>query len=222
MRSSRFSLSHELFPSPSTVRPGAFTGVIFAASASAKGGDALAVDRDGVISAARCCISASVPRFVLVSSRAVTRPDSAVYQLLNLVGKGIMKAKIEGEDALRDMYARAPRDAGAYTIVRPGGLTTGDALGPEALELNQGDDKSGRISRADVAGLCVAALSDPAAADTTFECYELETAKPVESVGLSNMLKQRDPTPYTSGRERRGSTYAALFEGLAAQSGTRS
>merc|ERR1711967_34234 len=119
------------------------------------------------------------------------------------------KAKIEGEDALRDMYARAPRAAGAYTIVRPGGLTTGDALGPEALELNQGDDKSGRISR-------------PDAADTTFECYELETAKPVESVGLSNMLKQRDPTPYTSGRERRGSTYAALFEGLAAQSGTRS
>ena len=159
MRSSRFSLSHELFPSPSTVRPGAFTGVIFAASASAKGGDALAVDRDGVISAARCCISASVPRFVLVSSGAVTRPDSAVYQLLNLVGKGIMKAKIEGEDALRDMYARAPRDAGAYTIVRPGGLTTGDALGPEALELNQGDDKSGRIFRAPTSLASVSLLS---------------------------------------------------------------
>lgn len=197
------------------VRPGAFTGVIFAASASAKGGDAVAVDRDGAVGAARCCIAAGVPRYVLVSSGTVTRPDSAVYQLLNLVGKGIMKAKIEGEDAIRGMYARAPAAAGAYTVVRPGGLTTGEALGPGALELNQGDDKSGRISRTDVAGLCVAALSDPAAADTTFECYELETAKPVESVGLSNLLKQRDPTPYRSGRERRGSTYAELFEGLA-------
>ena len=198
------------------IRPG-LGGVIFAASASAKGGDAAAVDRDGVIAAARCCIAARVPRYVVVSSGTVTRPDSAVYQLLNLVGKGIMEAKIAGEDGARALYREegvAAQGLG-YTVVRPGGLTSGPSRGAAALELNQGDDKSGRLSRADVAELCIASLASPAAFDATFECYERETAKPVERVGLSNLLKSRDPTPFTSGRECTGAELSVLLGGLA-------
>jgi hypothetical protein len=41
---------------------------------------------------------------------------------------------------------------------RPGGLTLDPALGVAELELNQGDDKSGRIARADVADICVNAI----------------------------------------------------------------
>jgi uncharacterized protein YbjT (DUF2867 family) len=161
--------------------------VIFAASASASGSTPFPVDRDGVINAAKCCIAAGVPRLVVVSSGTVTRPDSAVYKLLNTIGHGIMEAKIQGEDIARELYADPSvlKQKLGYTIIRPGGLTTGESLGPAALELNQGDSKSGRLSRADVAGLCINCLDSSDTFDTTFECYETLTGKPVESVGLS-------------------------------------
>lgn len=190
--------------------------VIFAASASTKGGDAFAVDQQGVINVAQACIANNVPRLVIVSSGTVTRPDSAVYKLLNTVGKGIMQAKIQGEDAVRALYADPTvrvQNLG-YTVVRPGGLTMGESLGPSALELNQGDTKSGRLSRADVAAICVNALDSETTWDTTFECYEALTAKPIESVGLSNILKLKGESTFVSGKERRGSTWAALFDGL--------
>jgi uncharacterized protein YbjT (DUF2867 family) len=190
--------------------------VIFAASASAKGGTAFAVDRDGVLAAAQACIANNVPRFIVVSSGTVTRPDSAVYKLLNVVGRGIMEAKIQGEDAVRELYANPDMIAKklGYTVVRPGGLTTGPSLGAAALELNQGDNKSGRLSRADVAAICVQCLNSSDTFDATFECYELLTAKPVESVGLGNIMKSKDPTPFLSGKERQGKTWDTLFAGL--------
>jgi hypothetical protein len=46
-----------------------------------------------------------------------------------------------------------------YTVVRPGGLTEDDPRGVGAIELNQGDDKSGKIARGDVAAICVSAGS---------------------------------------------------------------
>ena len=136
-------------------------------------------------------------------------------------GKGIMEAKIQGEDAVRELYANPDlltRKIG-YTVVRPGGLTTGESLGVTALELNQGDSKSGRLSRADVAAICVQCLDSSDAFDTTFECYETLTAKPVESVGLSNLLKSKDPTIFVSGKERRGETWSSLFAGLERDTG---
>ena len=77
--------------------------------------------------------------------------------------------------------------------------------------MNQGDDKSGRLSRAYVAGICVACLENESTFDATFECYESNTAKPVDNVGLSNILKQTDPTSYKSGREHQGETYNELL-----------
>lgn len=190
--------------------------VIFAASASASGSTPFPVDRDGVINAAKCCIAAAVPRLVVVSSGTVTRPDSAVYKLLNTIGHGIMEAKIQGEDIARELYADPSvlRQNLGYTVIRPGGLTTGESLGPAALELNQGDSKSGRLSRADVAGLCINCLDSSDTFDTTFECYESLTGKPIESVGLSNILKLTNPTDFKSGFERQGETWSALFAGL--------
>jgi uncharacterized protein YbjT (DUF2867 family) len=189
--------------------------VIFCASVSSNQ-DSFAVDRDGVINAARCCIEQQIPRLVVVSSGAVSRPDSPVYLLLNTVAGGIMEAKIEGEDAVRDIY-RDPRlvESGiGYTVIRPGGLNNDDPVGPGGLELNQGDTKSGRLSRQDVASLCVACLDSASAFDATFECYNKETAKPLESVGLSNILKLRNPTEFKSGRECQGSSFDELFRGL--------
>jgi nucleoside-diphosphate-sugar epimerase len=124
-------------------------GVIYAASASRKGGSPALVDRDGVIAAAQACIAARVPRYVVISSGAVTRPDSLIYKLLNSFGN-IMEAKIQGEDEVRRLYADPTvleRRLG-YTIVRPGGLSMEAAVGPSQLELNQGDMISGRLPRA--------------------------------------------------------------------------
>ena len=97
-------------------------GVIFAASASRQkdakaSSNAKAVDYRGVVDcgawcpspraprpshpspiatrhAAKLCISADVPRMVLVSSGGVSKPTSAVYLFLNLAANGIMDAKM--------------------------------------------------------------------------------------------------------------------------------
>jgi NAD(P)H-binding len=168
-------------------------GVIYAASASKRGGTPQEVDRDGAIAAARACIAHDVPRFVLVSSGAVTRPDSSIYLILNSFGK-IIEAKIAGEDAVRAMYAHEQvtgKDGNnlGYTVIRPGGLTLEPSVGVSSLELNQGDRISGRLPRADVAALCVESIYSEYTLDTTFECYEASTAKPLESVGLSNICE---------------------------------
>ena len=97
---------------------------------------------------------------------------------------------------LRELYAsKEVMGKGlGYTIVRPGGLTTEKGLRPSFLEANQGDDKSGRLSRADVAGICIGCLDVPTTFDTTFECYIKDTATPIDDVGLSNILRSTETT----------------------------
>ena len=200
--------------------------VIFAASASRqadakKTSNAKAVDNVGLVNCAKLCIEKSVPRLVVVSSGGVSKPSSAVYIFLNLAANGIMDAKIAGEDAVRRLYA-APglteKNIG-YTVVRPGGLLRDPGLGVSAVELNQGDTKSGRINRADVAAICIESLDSKAAFDTTFECYYKDTAKGLDDVMKSNAAAvgagvKTTPTETSTGRERRGDTWPKLFEGL--------
>ena len=114
---------------------------------------------------------------------------------------------------MRDLYHdKSVVDKGlGYTIVRPGGLTSDPIhTWSISLEVNQGDDKSGRLSHADVAGICIACLENESTFDSTFECYQTNTAKPVENVGLSNILKQTDPTSYKSGQEQ-ASLYCFVY-----------
>ena len=213
------------------ITPNSLSGVIYAASASrqpdAKAtSNAKAVDKDGVVTCAKLCIASDVSRLVLVSSGGVSKPTSAVYLFLNVAAGGIMDAKISGEDQLRALYAApgvAKRGVG-YTVVRPGGLTYEPPLGVGALELNQGDTKSGRIARSDVAAICVESLYSAAAFDTTFECYNGDTAKELNAVFASNARGMasgdasgaKDPTQPTmlTGTERRGNSWPQLFEGL--------
>ena len=200
--------------------------VIFAASASRqadakKTSNAKAVDNIGLVNCAKLCIEKGVPRLVVVSSGGVSKPSSAVYIFLNLAANGIMDAKIAGEDAVRKLYAApglAEKNVG-YTVVRPGGLLRDPGLGVSAVELNQGDTKSGRINRADVAAICIESLDSKAAFDTTFECYYKDTAKGLDDVMKSNAAAvgagvKTTPTETSTGRERRGDSWPKLFEGL--------
>lgn len=193
-------------------------GVVFAASASKQGGPPSAVDNAGLVGVAKACIDSKVPHLVIVSSGAVTKPSSPVYQFLNLFGK-IMEEKIKGEDEVRRLYAEhnvGSENKLTYTVIRPGGLTLDPPKGVDAVELNQGDTKSGRISRADVAALCIESISFPnSTGGTTFECYDADTGAPLATVGLSNIAKKKtDGEAFVSGKERRGATYKELFTDL--------
>eukprot|EP01038_Epipyxis_sp_PR26KG_P005604 gene5604-7736_t len=181
------------------------SAVVFAASASNKGGNAKQVDYLGVENVAKECIRLGIPRLIVISSGAVTKPDSFGYKITNLFG-GIMDYKLKGENSLRELYKSQP--SLSYAIVRPGGLQDGDAEGPSAIELNQGDTIIGEINRADVAQFVAqAAISKSLPKDVTFEIYGSESRNPLQP-----------EFPKISGLERNGKqfdgSFEKIFEGL--------
>ena len=193
--------------------------VIFAASASKQGGTPSEVDNIGLKNVASACIANGVPHLVIVSSGGVSKPDSPIYKFLNIFG-GIMEEKIKGEDTVRSMYANLKDESGkqglTYTIVRPGGLTEDPIRGVSEVALSQGDVRSGRISRYDVAKLCVEATLYPElTASTTFECFDADTGKELGSVGMSNLLKQKSaPSELANEKDLRGKSYKEIFSSL--------
>ncbi|KAL9233981.1 hypothetical protein vseg_008909 [Gypsophila vaccaria] len=108
------------------------------------------------------------PRFIHVSSAGVTRPDRPGLDLtkqppavrLNKELDFILTYKLKGEDLLRESGI-------PYTIVRPCALTE-EPAGADLI-FDQGDNITGKISREEVARICVAALASPHARDKTFE-----------------------------------------------------
>ncbi|MDB9346054.1 CIA30 family protein [Nodularia spumigena CS-586/05] len=110
----------------------------------------------------------SFPQFVLVSSAGVTRPgrpginldeEPPVVRLNDQLG-GILTWKLKGEDSLR--ASGIP-----YTIIRPCALT--EEAGGKELIFEQGDNIRGKISRDDVAELCVRSLQQSHAHNITLE-----------------------------------------------------
>eukprot|EP00892_Ulva_mutabilis_P002707 jgi/Ulvmu1/12437/UM009_0089.1 len=107
-------------------------------------------------------------RFVHVSSAGVTRPNRPGINLeeetppvrMNDMLGGLMTYKLAGEDLVRESGV-------PFAVVRPTSLT--EEPGGMPLSIEQGDTIRGKISREDVADLCVSLLSSPVAANTTFE-----------------------------------------------------
>jgi uncharacterized protein YbjT (DUF2867 family) len=122
-----------------------------------------AVDFGGVKNLADVAAEAGVTQFVLVSSSGVTDEN----HFLNKQFDNILNWKFKGEQALR--ASGVP-----YTIVRPGGLVNTPA-NQFAVVFAQGDTTGGRISREDVAQVCVAAIQTPGAINKTFEVFNGET-----------------------------------------------
>ncbi|XP_075667080.1 protein HIGH CHLOROPHYLL FLUORESCENCE PHENOTYPE 173, chloroplastic [Castanea sativa] len=108
------------------------------------------------------------PRFVHVGSAGVTRPDRPGLDLskqppavrLNKELGFILTFKLKGEDLLRE--SRIP-----YAVVRPCALTE-EPAGADLI-FEQGDNITGKISREEIARICVAALESTYACDKTFE-----------------------------------------------------
>lgn len=109
-----------------------------------------------------------LPQWVMVSSAGVTRPGRPDLDLdaeppavrLNDQLGGLLTWKLRGED-----YVRA--SGLSYTIIRPCALT--EEPGQQPLKFDQGDTLKGRVSREDIAELCIQALAQPQACGVTFE-----------------------------------------------------
>ncbi len=152
---------------------------------------ARAVDHQGVAAlAAAAAATPGIGSVVLVSSLGATR----TWHVLNAANR-LLHRKLEGENALRASGA-------AYTVVRPGALN--DAPGGRALRLTQGDQVRGEsISRADVARVCVDALLDPHARNTTFEVVAAHGAPAPLAAQLARLRPDR-PTAASPIRDGAG------------------
>ena len=169
------------------------SAAIFAASAS-KSGDVWKVDRDGLGNLATAAKATPTLRRVVAVSSALVSPHNGwhpIRLLLNNMRGGsqkIMDAKFAGEGLLRESGID-------YVVVRPGGLTEGSALGASSLVVTQGDKAgAGRISRSDVAELCVAAA------------HAGETA--------SRVTLEVSSDPKKKGEKNEKTSYESLFSGL--------
>jgi uncharacterized protein YbjT (DUF2867 family) len=135
--------------------------VVFAAGS--KGKNVIAVDEEGAKRFTDAAKEAGVKKFVMLSSMGADNPSRAG----NL--EAYLKAKQNADDYLRESGLD-------YSIVRPGSLTDGDGKGK--IELNSKLNKSGSISRYDVAKTLVAVLENGIEDNRTFEILEGET--PIE------------------------------------------
>ena len=185
-------------------------GVIYAASASKKGGSAKAIDNEAVVATGDACLAKGVGRYVVISSTATTRPKSLGYLFTN-VYQNIMAEKRLGELGVVSAYK--DRDASqTYSIIRPGGLEEpklNAVLGPKSLELSQGDALAGIISRADLAEVAVeAALSrSKSLQNASFELYYESSAQPCEG-RFKSLLQNGDVARI------HGDSYSELFSQL--------
>jgi uncharacterized protein YbjT (DUF2867 family) len=191
----------------STINVAGAGAVIYAASGSKKGGSPHDVDNLGVVNAARACIAAKVPRLVVISSTAVTRPNSLGYKFTDVYGR-IMGEKKLGEDGVYATYASSDL---AYTIIRPGGLEEPKEniiQGPGALEISQGDALAGIISRTDLAEAAVEAAAlgaSPVLKDASFELYYTKGAQACEGKFKKLLADESFPRLH-------GDSYGALFK----------
>jgi len=123
--------------------------VVFAASASKRGGNAKEVDLMGVMNVADATPKGK--RLVIISALAVDRPDSEGYRMTNNMGgvvDNIMSYKLQGEDYVR-------KTSSDYAIIRPGVLMNGKKGAEQGMELAQGDFYGGGLSREELAKVVV-------------------------------------------------------------------
>jgi len=133
--------------------------IVFAAGSGGK--NVVEVDQEGAKRLMDVSKMAKVNRFVMLSSMGANNPEK--HDEL----KDYMQAKQNADDHLRQSDL-------TYTIVRPGTLNNTEGKGK--IEIAEDAlNKTGEISRADVAQTLVRALHDDAPKNKTFEILEGET-----------------------------------------------
>ena len=108
---------------------------------------------------------AGCPKFIRVTGLSVGYSAfNPIAILLNLVISFTIRWQLAGEQAIR-------ASGMDYTVLRPGALTNEAAAPDELVVAGDGQGVAvGRISRADVANLCIASLESAKASNATFSC----------------------------------------------------
>ncbi|MBD1262161.1 SDR family oxidoreductase [Maribacter polysiphoniae] len=132
--------------------------IIFAAGS--KGKNVVGVDQEGAKRLIDAAKQAGIEKFVMLSSMGADNPSQ------NKELEAYLKAKQNADEHLRASRLD-------YSIVRPGQLTNEDGMG--RIELGSKLNKSGSISRVDVAKTLVEVLDSGVMQNQTFELLEGET-----------------------------------------------
>ncbi|MEC3975130.1 SDR family oxidoreductase [Amycolatopsis sp. H20-H5] len=114
------------------------------------------VDRDGAISAIRAAEKAGVSRYLQLSAQFADSPDQG-----DRLVRSILLAKQASDSVLQ-------RSGLIWTIVRPGTLTDDPATGRVKIATHL---EHGKVSRADVAAVLVAALDEPLTENRGFDVH---------------------------------------------------
>ncbi|PSP18146.1 MAG: NADH:ubiquinone oxidoreductase [Cyanobacteria bacterium QS_8_64_29] len=110
-------------------------------------------------------------QFVMVSSAGVTRPERADLDWEQQPPAVRMNEQLGGILSWKRRAEGSVRQSGLpYTILRPCALT--EASGGKPLQLAQGDEITGQVSRDAIAELCVQAIAEPQARNKTVEVRE--------------------------------------------------
>ncbi|KAJ4788979.1 NAD(P)-binding Rossmann-fold superfamily protein [Rhynchospora pubera] len=155
------------------------------------------------------------PRLVHVSSAGVTRPDRPGLDLskqppavrLNKELGFILTYKLKGEDVIRESGI-------SYAIVRPCALTE-EPAGAD-LVFDQGDNITGKVSREEIAQICIAALDSPYACDKTFEVKSTVPFSEPFVVDPTNPPPEKDYEVYFKNLKEGITGKEALEEGIPA------
>lgn len=153
--------------------PAAVAGAGYVISAIGTGGNASPEDVDykGSVALIDAAKAAGVKKFIMVTSGGVT------WRLhpINWFSGGVLKWKRKAEIYLRGSGM-------THVIVRPNGGLTDDPVNTNRITFTQSDDFGRRISRDDVAFVCVRALVHPEADNKTFEIQNDDDGSLVKDV----------------------------------------
>jgi uncharacterized protein YbjT (DUF2867 family) len=137
--------------------------VVFAAGSGDN--ESSEIDRTGTLKTVRAARKAGVARYVTVSALGATTPVPQKWDTPEMAD--YWKAKRAANKYVRESGL-------AWTIIEPGELTDSKATGKVTLALE--GVEVGKISRADVAAVVVAALATPASKEHIFQIVSGKTA----------------------------------------------
>ncbi len=126
------------------------------------------VDNMGNQNLGRAAKKKGIKHIVVISSIGVGDSSSGLPFILRLLMGPVLRNKAESEAAIKSCGV-------SYTIIRPGALTDKEPSGNVAF--GEGGKINGKISRADIARVCVDGLSNSAMKNRVLEVVDAATVK---------------------------------------------
>lgn len=126
------------------------------------------IDNMGNQNLAKAAKAQAIQHVVVISSTGVGNSRDAVPFIYRLLMGPILKAKGKSEEFIRTLGID-------YTIIRPGGYA-GEALSGKTV-FGEGGHFSGRVTREQIAQVCVDALTNPSMKNKTLEAVDESTVK---------------------------------------------